>query len=140
MLRSINVAFPPFIRAAFAFLVLFGFHRLVMVPLLMRATPGPPPPSKTATSEVSSPATLRAARPGLSRAMGGVGHWVRALGRWRPGSSGIRWFIGALLLAAINERLKVDGMRTIDLADAELVARYGLEALAKESGHFQQES
>jgi len=72
--------------------------------------------------------------------MGGVGHWVRALGRWRPGSSGIRWFIGALLLAAINERLKVDGMRTIDLADAELVARYGLEALAKESGHFQQES
>jgi hypothetical protein len=34
-------------------------------------------------------------------------------------------------LAAINERLMADGMRTIDLSDAELVARYGLEALAK---------
>jgi hypothetical protein len=38
-------------------------------------------------------------------------------------------------LAAINERLKADGMRTIDLADAEHVAWYGLEALAKETGH-----
>ncbi len=41
-------------------------------------------------------------------------------------------------LAAINERLKADGMRIIDLADAEHVARYGLEALAKEAGHLQQ--
>jgi hypothetical protein len=37
----------------------------------------------------------------------------------------------------INERLEQDGMRTIRLDDAEMVARYGLEALAKETGHFQ---
>lgn len=41
-------------------------------------------------------------------------------------------------LDAINEHLKRDGIRTIDLDNAELVARYGLEALAKEAGHFQQ--
>jgi hypothetical protein len=35
-------------------------------------------------------------------------------------------------LSAINERLKRDGVRTIDLGNAEHVARYGLEALAKE--------
>jgi hypothetical protein len=35
-------------------------------------------------------------------------------------------------LPAINERLKRDGLRTIDLDNAEHVARYGLEALAKE--------
>ncbi len=40
--------------------------------------------------------------------------------------------------ASINERLKRDGMRTIRLDDAELVGRYGLEALASEAGHFQQ--
>jgi hypothetical protein len=40
-------------------------------------------------------------------------------------------------LAAINERLKSDGIRTIDLDDAEHVTRYGLETLAKEAGHFQ---
>ncbi len=38
-------------------------------------------------------------------------------------------------LAAINERLKSDGIRTIDLGNAEHVTRYGLEALAKEAGH-----
>jgi hypothetical protein len=102
VLRSINVAFPPFIRAAFAFLVLFGFHRLMMVPLLMRAMRSAPPPSKTATSEVSGPAILRAARPSRSRAVGLVVHSVRALGRWRPGSSGIRWFIGVLQAIGIS--------------------------------------
>lgn len=40
-------------------------------------------------------------------------------------------------LDAINERLKADGMRTIDLNDPEHVARYGLEALVKEAGRFQ---
>lgn len=33
----------------------------------------------------------------------------------------------------INERLEQDGMRTISLADPEMVARYGLEALAQEA-------
>ncbi len=41
-------------------------------------------------------------------------------------------------LAAINDRLKRDGIRTIDLDNAEHVTRYGLEALTKEAGHFQQ--
>jgi hypothetical protein len=41
-------------------------------------------------------------------------------------------------LAAINDRLKREGIRTIDLDNAEHVARYGLEALAREAGHFQQ--
>ena len=41
-------------------------------------------------------------------------------------------------LATINERLKRDGIRTIDLDNAEHVERYGLEALAKEAGYFLQ--
>jgi hypothetical protein len=41
-------------------------------------------------------------------------------------------------LAAINDRLKRDGIRTIDLDNAEHVMRYGLEALAKEAGHLPQ--
>ena len=41
-------------------------------------------------------------------------------------------------LAAVNERLKRDGIRTIDLDNAEHVTRYGLEALAKEAGYFSQ--
>jgi hypothetical protein len=36
-------------------------------------------------------------------------------------------------LPAINERLRRDGIRTIDLDNAEHVARYGLEALTKEA-------
>ena len=41
-------------------------------------------------------------------------------------------------LDKINERLERDGMRTIRLDDAEMVARYGLEALAKDAGYLQQ--
>ncbi|MEU6235752.1 hypothetical protein [Kitasatospora sp. NPDC047058] len=37
-------------------------------------------------------------------------------------------------LDRINERLAAEGIRTIDLANAEHVARYGLEALAQERG------
>ncbi len=40
-------------------------------------------------------------------------------------------------LAAINDRLKCDGIRTIDLDNAEHVTRYGLETLAREAGHLQ---
>ncbi|HEX8936338.1 MAG TPA: hypothetical protein VF788_19605 [Pseudonocardiaceae bacterium] len=42
-------------------------------------------------------------------------------------------------LDKINERLERDGLRTIRLNDVEMVARYGLEALAKEAGHFPQQ-
>jgi len=41
-------------------------------------------------------------------------------------------------LAVINDRLKRDGIRTIDLGNAEHVTRYGLEELAKEAGHSHQ--
>jgi hypothetical protein len=34
----------------------------------------------------------------------------------------------------VNERLAAEGLRVIDLADAEVVARYGLEELAAERG------
>lgn len=101
VLRSINVAFRPFIYLSFAALVLFGFHRLVMAPALMRATPGLPPLSNTATSDVSGPATPRAARLGLSRVMGSAVGWARALERWRLGPSGIRWIIGVFQAVAI---------------------------------------
>lgn len=39
-------------------------------------------------------------------------------------------------LEKINERLERDGMRTISLDDPEMMARYGLEALAKEAGYL----
>lgn len=41
-------------------------------------------------------------------------------------------------LEAINERLARDGVRTIELSDAQMVERYGLEELAKKSGNFAQ--
>ena len=41
-------------------------------------------------------------------------------------------------LAAINERLKRDGIRTIDLGNTDHVARYGLDVLTKEDGHSQE--
>ncbi len=41
-------------------------------------------------------------------------------------------------LDKINERLERDGIRTISLDDPEMVARYGLEALAREAGYLQE--
>jgi hypothetical protein len=38
----------------------------------------------------------------------------------------------------INERLERDGLRVIRLDDAEMVARYGLDDLAKEAGPVEQ--
>jgi hypothetical protein len=38
-------------------------------------------------------------------------------------------------LDKINERLQRDGLRTIRLDDAEMVARYGLEDLARKAGY-----
>jgi hypothetical protein len=40
-------------------------------------------------------------------------------------------------LTGVNERLERDGIRTIDLDNAEHVVRYGLEALAKKAEHSQ---
>jgi hypothetical protein len=41
-------------------------------------------------------------------------------------------------LDKINERLERDGLRTIRLDDAEMVARYGLEDLVNQASHVQQ--
>ncbi len=41
-------------------------------------------------------------------------------------------------LAVINERLKRDGIRTIDVDNAEHVARYGLDVPTKEGDHSQE--
>ena len=41
-------------------------------------------------------------------------------------------------LDKINERLARDGLRIISLDDPEMIARYGLEALAKEAGRLLQ--
>ena len=41
-------------------------------------------------------------------------------------------------LDKINERLERDRLRTIRLDDADIVARYGLEDLAREAGYLQQ--
>jgi hypothetical protein len=101
VLRSINVAFHPFLYVTFVALALFCFHRLVMAPALMRATPGRPSPSNAGTNRVNGPTTPRFARPGLSRAVGLVAGWVQALGRWRLGSLGARWIIGALRAVAV---------------------------------------
>lgn len=101
VLRSINVAFRPFIDAALVALVMFGFHRRVIAPALMDAKPHLPPPYHTVTSDGSNPATPRAARPWLSRTVGSVVSRAQAWGRWRPGLSGIRRFMGALQVIAI---------------------------------------
>lgn len=95
VLRSINVAFRPFIYFALAALVAFAFHRLVMAPALMRTTSALPLLSNTAISGVTGPATsLRFTRPGLGRTVDSVVGWARALGRWRLEPSGPRWIVG----------------------------------------------
>ena len=43
-------------------------------------------------------------------------------------------------LTAINDRLKRDDIRTIDLDNAEHVARYGLEMLSREAGNFREDN
>ncbi|HEX4102863.1 MAG TPA: hypothetical protein VHY21_20340 [Pseudonocardiaceae bacterium] len=101
VLRSINVAFHPFIDAAFTALGLFGFHRLVVAPVLMNAKLDPPPPLNTATSDEGSPAIPRAAWPGSRWAVGSVVGWAQAWGHWRPRPSDIRRFMGTLQTVAI---------------------------------------
>lgn len=100
VLRSINVAFLPFIHAALVALVLFGFHRLVIIPALMRATLDPLSWSKTAVSDAKSPSVSRLVRPGLSWAVRSAIGWARLLICWRLGPSGSRRFIGVLQLIA----------------------------------------
>jgi hypothetical protein len=90
VLRSIKVAFPPFIRAAFTALVLFGLHQLMMKPALERTEPGLT--SSSVLHTVTGPGATRPERSVVGRAM----DWARALGRWRLGPHGMRWFLSAV--------------------------------------------
>jgi hypothetical protein len=101
VLRSINVAFHPFMYAAFAALGLVGFHRLVVAPALARAKSEPSPPSTDAVGAGSGPAAPRVARSRLRRMLGSVVGWAQAWGRWRPGPSSIRYVMGPLRAVAI---------------------------------------
>lgn len=94
VLRSINVAFVPFVYVLFASLALFGLHRLVMVPAL-KAAPDSPLPSDAGSNGVSGRAARRSIQVGLISAVSAtVVDWVQVLGRWRLRSVSTRWIIG----------------------------------------------
>lgn len=94
VLRSIAVAFPPFIRAAFTALVLLGFHRLLVAPTLEDAESECTTASAPAAHPIAGPDT---ARPAAVR----VARWAQTLARRRPGIRGIRWFVGAIHVAGV---------------------------------------
>ena len=103
VLRSIDVTFRPFLYLVFAALVSFAFHRLMMVPALIKTTSDLPLVQNTVISGTIDPATSpRSTRPaGLGRAVGSVVGWARALGHWRLGPSGIRRLIGLFQAVAL---------------------------------------
>lgn len=101
VLRSIDVAFPWFICATFAALALFGLHRLVMIPALMRADAQPCPPLNITTNDLSGQARRYTVWQGMSQLMGSAAHWARVLGHWRPAVSCVRRFIRFLQAFAI---------------------------------------
>jgi len=97
-----------------------------MADIIRRAQPAYPPRRKTA-----APAAPAAEKIDY----GSVDH----AGRPKRGKvSDAEKATVAAHLDKVNERLKREGHRTIDLDNTEHVARYGLEKLAKEAGHFQQ--
>jgi hypothetical protein len=102
VLRSINVAFRPFVYLAFAALASLAFHRIVMAPALMRMTSDLPISSNTTTSEVAALVPPpRSPRSGLGRVVGSVFSSARALGHWRLGLSAVRWIIGVSQAVAL---------------------------------------
>ncbi|MDQ1751488.1 MAG: hypothetical protein QOE71_2544 [Pseudonocardiales bacterium] len=97
VLRSIDVAFPPFIRAAFTALALFAFHRQVVTPTLEDAELEFTTASAPVAETITSPAALRPARSAVMRPV----HWAGTLARRRPGICGVRWFVGAVHAAGV---------------------------------------
>lgn len=101
VLRSIAVTFPPFISAALIALVLFGLHRLIVMPTLENAESGsttaPAPAAALApvADTATDPAALRPVRSAVVRAV----RRARALARCRPGTRGMRWFVGVVHVA-----------------------------------------
>ena len=59
VLRSINVTFQPFVYLIFATLLLFGFHRFVIAPALMKVTPDAPSQLCATANEASGPTVRR---------------------------------------------------------------------------------
>lgn len=103
VLRSINVAFQPFAYLALAAFLLLGFHRLMVLPALMKTTPGLPRSSEATISDSSGSIMVpRSAWQSLNHTVGlKIRRRAQALGCGRPGSSGIRWIIGVIQAAAL---------------------------------------
>lgn len=101
VLRSINVAFFPFMYLALTFLALLAFHCLVMVPALMKEVPRSPLLSRAAASGATSSAIPRVAQTGFSQVMHLVVSRVRSLAHWRLTSPQARWIIGVLRIIAV---------------------------------------
>jgi hypothetical protein len=97
VLRSITVAFNPFIYLVFVALALFGFHHVIIAPALMTTKFGPPSRLSGATITPNPFGNYRSARNGLGRAAG----MVISCARRRPGLSDIRWIIGTLRAGAV---------------------------------------
>ncbi|MGH7869349.1 MAG: hypothetical protein ACREP9_17360 [Candidatus Dormibacteraceae bacterium] len=102
-LRSINVMFEPFIYLTFATFVLFNFHRLIVVPMLIRVVRDPSPLSNTVDSAVRTgrSTTLHYARPRISRVVVSVVGWARVSAGRRLGLAGARWIINTIQTVAI---------------------------------------
>jgi hypothetical protein len=88
VLRTANVVFYPFLDAAFGALVIFGFHRLAIIPVLTNV--------KSDLSEPLIPYQSRLG-PAVDSAVSGVQAWCRQ----RPGPVGIRRFLTILRVVAI---------------------------------------
>jgi hypothetical protein len=92
VLRSIRVAFPPFICAAVITLMLFGVHRLIVGATLDRgAVPGFTAPSTAADSVTS----LTASHPGQPAGRRII-HRASTLACQRPSPRGMRWCLNAV--------------------------------------------
>ncbi|MGB6162848.1 MAG: hypothetical protein WCF33_16725 [Pseudonocardiaceae bacterium] len=98
ILRSIVVAFPPFINVTFTALVLLGFHRLLVAPTLENAESGFSTASAPDTHAITDPATVH---PTTMRVVLWAQAQAQALARRRPGIRGIRWFVGAVHVAGV---------------------------------------
>lgn len=93
VLRSINVAYFPFIYVVFAVLALLGLHRLVLTPMLTSALPATSP----------SPNTFRGANgmsPARPVAVSTV-DWARRFSRWRQERAETWWIVDAIQIIAI---------------------------------------
>jgi len=95
ILRSIHVAFYPFIAVTLTVLIMLGFHHIVVIPGLINGGSDRPPSSDTVTDTVKNPAALRTTFREMICAAGQAG------GRWQPSPANIRWLIAILQTFAV---------------------------------------